>query len=97
LIAMSVAATLARQQREGGSWHINVSLAQTAQWLRSLGRVSNGFAVSTPDATPYMETTPSGFGALTAMRHAAQLSRTPATWTRPSMPPGSHVPRWPDW
>lgn len=95
LIAMSVSATLARQQREGGSWHINVSLAQTAQWLRGLGRVSNGFAVSMPDAMPYMETTPSGFGELTAMRHAAQLSRTPAVWTRASMPPGSHVARWP--
>jgi crotonobetainyl-CoA:carnitine CoA-transferase CaiB-like acyl-CoA transferase len=94
LIAMSVSAALARQQREGGSWHINVSLAQTAQWLRSLGRVPNGFAIPMPDATPFMETTHSGFGALTAIRHAAQLSRTPAVWTRPSMPPGSHLARW---
>jgi crotonobetainyl-CoA:carnitine CoA-transferase CaiB-like acyl-CoA transferase len=40
LIAFGAAAALHRQQREGGSWHVQVSLAQTGQWLRSLGRVA---------------------------------------------------------
>ncbi len=30
----------ARQAREGGSWHVQVSLARTGQWLWNLGRVS---------------------------------------------------------
>jgi len=34
----------ARQAREGGSWHVRVSLAQTGRWLWNLGRVENGLA-----------------------------------------------------
>lgn len=95
LIALGAAAALVRQQQEGGSWHVEVSLAQTAHWLRSMGRVANGLAVAKPDDTPYRETSTSGFGMLQSLRHSAQLSRTPAHWARPSMPPGSHLPRWP--
>ena len=84
-----------RQQREGGSWHVQVSLARTGQWLRGLGRVDGGFAAPQPDFTPYLETTDSGFGQLTALRHAAQLSNTATDWPRPSMPPGSHPLAWP--
>lgn len=95
LIALGAAAAVLRQQREGGSWHVQVSLAQTAHWLRSLGRVSGGLAARRADMAPYLETVDSGFGRLRTVRHSAQLSRTPAGWTRPSMPPGSHPPVWP--
>lgn len=94
LIAMGASAALLRQQREGGSWHVQVSLAQTGHWLRNLGRVEGGLSAAKPDAAPYLETVDSGFGRLTSFRHAAQLSRTPAGWARPSMPPGSHAPQW---
>jgi hypothetical protein len=95
LIAFGAAAALWRQQQEGGSWHVQLSLAQTGHWLRSLGRVSGGLATERPKHSPYIETTTSGFGELAALRHSAQLSRTPAGWPRPSMPPGSHPPVWP--
>jgi crotonobetainyl-CoA:carnitine CoA-transferase CaiB-like acyl-CoA transferase len=95
LITMCVSAALIRQQREGGSWHVRLSLAQTAHWLRSLGTIENGFSVSMPNIEPYLEMTPSGFGELSAVRHSAQLARTPAAWTRQSMLPGSHQPIWP--
>lgn len=95
LIAMGAAAALWRQRREGGSWQVQVSLAQTGQWLRGLGRVEGGLKIAPPDRTPYLETSASGFGALCALRHSAQLSRTPAGWTRPSVPPGSDPPVWP--
>jgi hypothetical protein len=94
LIAFGAAAALQRQQREGGSWHVQVSLAQTGQWLRQLGRVPEGFAVTAPSLEPYLETYASGFGTLRAVRHSAQLSRTPAAWTRPSVPPGTSAARW---
>jgi crotonobetainyl-CoA:carnitine CoA-transferase CaiB-like acyl-CoA transferase len=94
LIAMGASTALRRQQLEGGSWHVQVSLAQTGHWLRSLGRVENGFAVKKPDMSPYLETTASGFGELKALSHSAKLGRTPARHARPSMPPGSHPPRW---
>ena len=94
LIAFGAAAALWRQQREGGSWHVQVSLAQTAQWLRSLGRVPNGPSAPRPELAPFLETSESGFGLLRAVRHSAQLSRTPALWRKPSMPPGSHSTSW---
>lgn len=94
LIAMGAAAALRRQQLEGGSWHVQVSLAQTGQWLRSFGRVRDGFSAGKPDMEPYAEVAASGFGELGAMRHSARLERTPAKWVRPSMPPGSDPPRW---
>ena len=94
LIALGTAAALHRQQCEGGSWHVQVSLAQTGHWLRSLGRVADGFNTKRPSLQPYLETTTSGFGQLCALRHSAQLQRTPAGWHLPAMPPGTHPPVW---
>ncbi len=95
LMAFATAAAKARQLQEGGSWHVRISLAQTGHWLRSLGRVASGFAVAEPDRQPYMETYTSGFGSLVAVRPTPQLSRTPARWSRPSVPSGTHAPVWP--
>jgi hypothetical protein len=95
LLALGAAAALVRQQQQGGSWHVEVSLAQTAYWLRSMGRLDGGLKTSRPGDAEYREISASGFGSLRSLRHSAQLSRTPAHWARPSMPPGSHPPRWP--
>jgi len=94
LIAFGAAAALLRQQREGGSWHVQLSLAQTGHWLRQLGRVAHGFAVPAPELEPFLETTASRWGALRGVGHSAQLGRTPAFWRRPSERPGDSLPRW---
>jgi hypothetical protein len=94
-MALAASAALLRQQREGGSWHVQLSLARTGQWLRGVGRVANGFAAGPADFATYLETTDSGFGRLSALRHAARLSQTPTDWQRPSMRPGSHPLAWP--
>ena len=96
LLAFGIARALARQQREGGSWQVQVSLARTGQWLRDLGRVEGGSATQRPDVTRLLETVPSGFGSLTTVRHAARFSQTPAGYARPSMPPGSDSLQWSD-
>jgi crotonobetainyl-CoA:carnitine CoA-transferase CaiB-like acyl-CoA transferase len=99
LLAFGIAAALLRRAREGGSWHVQVSLAQTAAWLRSLGRIAHGFDVPDPgrdDVRDLLETTPSGFGELTAVRHAARMTETPPGWRRPAVPLGANPPRWPD-
>ncbi len=88
----------ARQSREGGSWHVRVSLAQTGRWLWNLGRIADG--IKTEDlkgetVMPLIEEAPSGFGALRSVRHSALLAKTPACWARPAMPLGSHPPQWP--
>lgn len=94
LIAFGAAAALHRQQREGGSWHVQVSLAQTGHWLRALPRVHDGFEAKPPELAPFLETTPSAWGALCGLRHSAQLGRTPAAWSRPSERPGDSLPHW---
>ena len=88
----------ARQAQEGGSWHVQVSLAQTGQWLWKLGQIAGG--LDTRDLTgvevqPFLEEADSGFGRLRAVKHAAILSKNPAFWARPAMPLGSHPPQWP--
>ncbi len=94
LIAFGACAALLRQQSQGGSWHVQVPLAQTAQWLRSLGRVDQGLAATRPSLRPYVETAASGFGELAGVRPSAQLPRTPAGYARPSQPPGYAQPHW---
>jgi crotonobetainyl-CoA:carnitine CoA-transferase CaiB-like acyl-CoA transferase len=98
LMAFGAMMAKARQSREGGSWHVRVSLAQTGRWIWNLGRVADG--LSTEDLKdeaikPFVEQAQSGFGPLQAIRHAAQLSRTSAFWSRPAMPLGSNPPEWP--
>ena len=95
LIAFGAQTALLRQQSEGGSWQVRVSLARTAQWLRGLGRIENGFAAPAPDFSGLMETAASGYGELAALRHAAEFSHTPPGWSRPSVPPGTNPLAWP--
>jgi crotonobetainyl-CoA:carnitine CoA-transferase CaiB-like acyl-CoA transferase len=97
LLAFAVMAALKRRVEEGGSWHVRLSLAQTGHWLRQLGRI-DGTACRNPkfaDVGDCLEETASGFGRLTAVRHAAVMSETPPRWTRPSVPLGTHAPVWP--
>ena len=96
LCALGATAALHRRAREGGSWHVQVSLARTGQWIRSLGRI-DGFGCADPgfeDVRDLMEESASGFGRLSGVRHAAILSATPARWALPPVPLGTHAPSW---
>jgi crotonobetainyl-CoA:carnitine CoA-transferase CaiB-like acyl-CoA transferase len=98
LMAFGAMMALARQAREGGSWHVRVSLAQTGRWLWTLGRIADGLRTEDLKGEairPYLEDMPSGFGMLSAVSHSAKLSKTPAFWARPAAPLGSHPPEWP--
>lgn len=97
LLAFAAMTALKRRAGEGGSWHVRVSLAQTGAWLRGLGRI-DGTSCADPgfaDVRDFLEDVPSGFGRLTAVRHAATMSETPPYWARPSVPLGTDVPAWP--
>ena len=85
-----------RQSKEGGSWKVSVSLATTANWLRSLGRIDG---IATPD--PGFDTIadllePSSFGdtPTKGIRHAATLSETPARWSRGASSLGADPAAW---
>jgi crotonobetainyl-CoA:carnitine CoA-transferase CaiB-like acyl-CoA transferase len=97
LLAFGIAAALQRRALQGGSWRVEVSLARTGHWLRSLGRVPGGCA--TPEPAPaqleaFLEDEPSGFGRLRAVRHPGVLSATPPAFARPAMPLGTDSPAW---
>jgi hypothetical protein len=94
LMAFAALAALMKQKEQGGAHHVRLSLARTGQWLRSLGRVDNGFGIAKPSKDAYLYTEPSGFGQLTALTHSACLSGTMLTWSLAAMPPGSHSPEW---
>jgi crotonobetainyl-CoA:carnitine CoA-transferase CaiB-like acyl-CoA transferase len=96
LLAFGILAALARRQSEGGSWHVSVSLARTAYWLRGLGRRTQLQAPgqNRESVAAFMQASDSGFGRLEAVAHPAQLSRTPAQLRRPSVPLGTHPAAW---
>lgn len=97
LLAFAATTALKRRAERGGSWHVRCSLAQTARWLRSLGRI-DGTQCADPrsaDVRDLLDKSPSGFGELTSVRHAATMSETLPRWARPSVPLGTHPPAWP--
>lgn len=97
LLAFGVLMARLKQASEGGSWQVDVSLARTAHWLRSLGRMKNGLkSVEPAEASidAILRRAPSGFGELTFPSHAGWLSETPPAWTLPSMPYGSSLAVW---
>ena len=96
LLAFAAMSALARRAERGGSWHVRASLAQTGYWLRGLDRI-DGVKCPDPrfaDVRDLMEEMPSGFGQLTAVRHAAVMSETPPRWVRPAVPLGTHAAAW---
>ena len=97
LLAYGAMTALKRRAREDGSWHVRGALAQTGFWLRSLGRI-DGRRCKEPtrdEVRDCLEDSASGFGRLSAVRHAATMSETPPYWARPSVPLGTHPPAWP--
>ena len=96
LAAFGAMVALARRAREGGSYLVRVSLAQTGRWLDRLGRVA-GHGVPDPrveDVEAFLQTTATPFGVLRHVSPAPILSETPASWARPSVPLGTHAPEW---
>ena len=97
-IAFGAMMARARQAREGGSWLVRVSLAQTGRWIWNLGREHDGLAALDPtfdDVQDLLQTSASPFGEIRAVRHAAVLSETPTAWNLPTVPLGTHAAEWP--
>jgi crotonobetainyl-CoA:carnitine CoA-transferase CaiB-like acyl-CoA transferase len=98
LMATGAMMARARQARDGGSWHVQVSLARTGKWLWDMGRLADGLGaedLKRDTIGPLLEDMPSDFGVLSAVRHAAVLSVTPARWSRPAVRLGHDAPQWP--
>lgn len=98
LLAFGAMVALHRRAREGGSYLVRVSLAQTGRWIDNLGRVDGRSIpdLSLEDVADLLQTTDTPFGKMRHIAPPARLSATPARWDRPSVPLGTHRPEWPD-
>ena len=99
LAAWGALAALARRAREGGSWHVRVSLARTGMWIRRR-RFAEGNGLSPvagfrPDEiAAWSETTATPYGRVTHLAPALRMSETAPRWDLPTVPLGTHPPRW---
>jgi crotonobetainyl-CoA:carnitine CoA-transferase CaiB-like acyl-CoA transferase len=100
LAAFGVMVALRRRAEEGGSYHVEVSLAQTGRWLCGQARCSpDQVALAPPDLPPdriaaLSSTTETPFGRLRHLAPAVRLSETPARWERPAVPLDHDLPQW---
>ncbi len=100
-LAAGIMAALCRQAKEGGSWQVDVSLAGTMKYLRSLGQYegNSGFQCEESDEmadipAEYIEERMSGFGILKAMKHSGSIEGIEVGWDIMPNPLGSDHPRW---
>jgi hypothetical protein len=89
LIAATVMRAVTRQREEGGSWHGELSLAQTARWLLDAPRVAVEHAAPEVDPQPYLVDLPSPSGTATLLRPPGS-----PTWTRGPVPAGHDPAEW---
>ena len=101
LMAFGALVALTRRTREGGSWLVRVSLAQTGRWLVDRGQVPEPELKDVPEEFTAEEierwctTTDSPSGRLSHLAPVLELSETSPYWARPTVPLGSHDPVWP--
>ncbi|KAE8153961.1 CoA-transferase family III domain-containing protein [Aspergillus avenaceus] len=100
-LASGIEAALYKQATEGGSWQVDVSLAGVMKYLRSLGQFEgrNDFhaqdykcAADVPEE--YLETKPTAFGEMTAVRHSASIQGVEIGWDFMPKPLGSDHKKW---
>jgi crotonobetainyl-CoA:carnitine CoA-transferase CaiB-like acyl-CoA transferase len=99
LAAAGAAAALLRRIREGGSWHVQVSLSATAMWLASLGKVDAGLVPQSwaPEGLdPYLRSCETAQGRLDHLGPVVRMSKTQPHWRLPPPVPGADRASWPD-
>src|SRR5580700_5622937 len=101
LMAFGAMVALARRAREGGSWLVRISLAQTGRWLVGRGEVPEAELKDVPkefspeELQRWSMETNTPVGRLKHLKPTVQLSETPPYWARPSVPLGYNEPAWP--
>lgn len=96
--ALGIEMALLRRAREGGSYHVRVSLCRTAMWLQEQGRIARqtpGASVPDDVVGRYVRTQASPFGPLTFLGPVLDYERTPSYWERMTEPLGASLAAWP--
>jgi crotonobetainyl-CoA:carnitine CoA-transferase CaiB-like acyl-CoA transferase len=101
LMAFGAIVALTRRAREGGSWLVRISLAQTGRWLVNRGQVPEPQLKDVPreftaaELQRWSTTSETPAGRLHHLAPVVRLSETAPRWARPSVPLGYHEPVWP--
>jgi crotonobetainyl-CoA:carnitine CoA-transferase CaiB-like acyl-CoA transferase len=101
LMAFGAMVALARRAKEGGSWLVRISLAQTGRWLVDRGEVPAAALNDVPKEIPQADIerwsidSDTPVGKLRHLGPTVQLSETKPYWARPSVPLGHNEPVWP--
>ena len=95
--AYGVLLALARRAREGGSYHVRVSLCQSGMFIYRQGKTDA--ANATPDLSdaeldPLRLETDTAHGRLRHLGPVLRLSETQPHWTRPTPRLGGHKAEW---
>ncbi|KAI4733221.1 CoA-transferase family III [Aureobasidium sp. EXF-12298] len=101
LLATGVTAALYRRAVQGGAWQVDVSLAATMKYLRSLGQYPGTSGFQCKDykqqadlPAKFLETRETGFGTMTAVKHSAKISSCDVGWDIMPKPLGSDSAEW---
>jgi crotonobetainyl-CoA:carnitine CoA-transferase CaiB-like acyl-CoA transferase len=97
--AAGVIAALRRRAREGGSYHVRVSLSRAAMWYQSLGTFpTTDFDATEPDhrmIEPETLKRQTCYGGVHRLAPQVKLSKTPGQWRDPLLVVrGSDLPAW---
>jgi len=101
LMAFGAMVALERRAREGGSWHVRVSLARTGKWIVDRGLLDPAAIADVPKELPDEEIagittqTPSRLGLIRHLSPVPHMSESPPRWARPPAPLGHDEPAWP--
>jgi crotonobetainyl-CoA:carnitine CoA-transferase CaiB-like acyl-CoA transferase len=101
LMAFGAMVALARRAREGGSWLVRISLAQTGKWLVDRGQIPEAELKDVPKEFTAAELarwsidSDTPVGRLTHLGPTVKLSETPPRWARPTVPLGHSPAAWP--
>ena len=100
-LAAGIAAALYKQATEGGSYAVDVSLAGTGKFLRSLGQYEGASGFDVPQLkrqedvpAEMLEERDSGFGKITAVKHSAVIKGVDVGWDVMPGPLGSDRAEW---
>ena len=88
---------LARRAKEGGSYHVRVSLCQSGMFIQRQGKgvldaSLNGLERGEAEALQIEADSP--YGPMRFLKPVVQMSETPARWARATPKLGADEPRW---
>ena len=97
LAAYGTLLALGRRAREGGAYHVRVSLCQSAMYLQRQRRVDyiqDGMDIDARDLNDIVKLTDSAYGKIRHLGPVLRMTETPPRWDLPSTPLGSHGAAW---